>query len=131
MLPPHHIATVFAALLLSTPAWAVHKCKDQYGRTVYQESPCESTAKQLDFKLQPVPETTPYDSAINAAIAKGKVAIGMTSEQVIRSWGRPTKVNKTITAQSDNEQWVYDRGRFRAQYVYLENGIVRSVQSPD
>ena len=109
----------------------MHKCKDQYGRTVYQESPCESTAKQLDFKLQPVPETTPYDSAINAAIAKGKVAIGMTSEQVIRSWGRPTKVNKTITAQSDNEQWVYDRGRFRAQYVYLENGIVRSVQSPD
>ena len=42
-----HIAAL-AALLLSTPALAGHKCKDQYGRTIYQESPCDAAAKQLD-----------------------------------------------------------------------------------
>ena len=125
-----HIAAL-AALLLSTPAMAVNKCKDQYGRTIYQESPCDAAAKQLEFKLQPVPETTAQDSAINSAIARGRVAIGMTAEQVIRSWGRPSKVNKTMTERSGNEQWIYNRGQFRAQYVYIENGIVRSIQSPE
>lgn len=40
MLPPHHIATVLAALLLSTPAWAVYKCKNANGSITYQATPC-------------------------------------------------------------------------------------------
>ena len=31
MLPPHHIATILATLLLSTPALAVYKCKSASG----------------------------------------------------------------------------------------------------
>lgn len=124
-----HIAAL-AALLLASPAWAVHKCKNEYGSTIYQEKPCASNAQQLELKLQPVPETTPEEAAFNRAIAQGQVAVGMTAAQVTRSWGRPSKINVTSTTRSRSEQWIYDRGNFRAQYVYLENGVVRSIQSP-
>ena len=52
-------------------------------------------------------------------------AIGMTAQQVRESqWGEPQDINKTITANSISEQWVYGNGK----YIYLENGIVVSIQ---
>jgi hypothetical protein len=56
---------------------------------------------------------------------KGGVSIGMSKEQVYAScWGRPRKVNETITAGGRHEQWVYGGG-----YVYLTNGTVTSIQT--
>lgn len=56
---------------------------------------------------------------------RGGVAIGMTKAQVYSScWGRPRKVNETMTARSRHEQWVYGGG-----YVYLEDGVVTSIQT--
>jgi hypothetical protein len=40
------------------------------------------------------------------------------------SWGRPEDVNRTITANKVNEQWVYSGG-----YIYIENGIVTTIQN--
>lgn len=68
---------------------------------------------------------------MDIAIRNQKVFVGMTAEQVIRSWGKPTTVNKTITSSIVSEQWVYGRGRIGDdQYVYLKNGIVDALQSP-
>lgn len=54
------------------------------------------------------------------------VRLGMTGEQVVRSsWGKPRSINTTLTARGKHEQWVYG-GR---QYVYLDDGIVTSVQT--
>ena len=51
--------------------------------------------------------------------------IGMTAEEVRNStWGEPQKINTTITANHTNEQWCYSNYR----YVYLEDGIVTSIQ---
>lgn len=56
---------------------------------------------------------------------RGGVSIGMTADQVHAScWGKPERVNKTITARGKHEQWVYGRS-----YVYLENGTVTSIQT--
>lgn len=50
--------------------------------------------------------------------------IGMTQSQVIAStWGSPKKRNKTQTAYTEREQWVYDNG-----YIYFDDGIVTSIQ---
>lgn len=50
--------------------------------------------------------------------------IGMTESEVYAStWGAPKKRNKTTTAQSKSEQWVYEFG-----YIYFENGIVTAIQ---
>ncbi len=51
--------------------------------------------------------------------------IGMTALQVMNTeWGYPKKKNTTTNAYGTTEQWVYKDNR----YVYLENGIVRTIQ---
>lgn len=51
--------------------------------------------------------------------------IGMTAEEVRNStWGKPESINTTETASHISEQWVYSNNR----YVYLEDGIVTTIQ---
>ena len=41
------------------------------------------------------------------------------------AWGRPARVNRTVTAAAAREQWVYgDR-----QYIYVDNGIITAIQT--
>jgi len=57
---------------------------------------------------------------------KGGVSIGMTADQVLAScWGRPQHRNVTYSTKGSLEQWVYGIG----SYVYLEDGIVTSIQA--
>jgi hypothetical protein len=57
-------------------------------------------------------------------IDQNKIAVGMTADQVRLSWGKPRSINSTIVASGMREQWVYG-----GDYVYLDDGIVRSMQS--
>lgn len=57
-------------------------------------------------------------------ICTSKIMIGMTEEDLILSWGRPEKINKTVVSGIVSEQYVYNN-----QYVYVENGKVTSFQS--
>lgn len=51
--------------------------------------------------------------------------IGMTADEVRASnWGSPIDINKTTTEYGESEQWVYDDYK----YIYLEDGIVTSIQ---
>jgi len=63
-----------------------------------------------------------YD--LRVATQKREVMIGMTPEQVRRSWGKPSSVNKSYVAGKSREQWVYDKGRSRNQYIYFDDGLV-------
>lgn len=52
------------------------------------------------------------------------VRIGMTEDDVLKSsWGRPRKINRTITTQGVREQWVYASG-----YLYFEDGSLTAIQ---
>ena len=56
------------------------------------------------------------------------VYIGMTEDQLWRSmWGKPTSINRTVTANNIREQWVY-RGGKQEGYIYLTNGVVTAIQ---
>jgi hypothetical protein len=58
-----------------------------------------------------------------------RVAVGMSSCEVLASWGPPDAINRTITARGTFVQWVYeDLDGMPQQYVYLDNGIVSSLQ---
>jgi ankyrin repeat protein len=60
----------------------------------------------------------------NAPIKKSPT-IGMSAKEVEESaWGKPSKINKTTTKYGVSEQWVYSGYR----YIYLENGVVTSIQ---
>lgn len=60
-------------------------------------------------------------------VACGGVLVGMTADQVLAAWGKPTDVNRTTTAVGSSEQWVY--GDLDASYVYLDNGVVTTIQN--
>jgi len=53
-----------------------------------------------------------------------EVMIGMTGEQVRLAWGKPKIVNTTFLTGRQHEQWVYGH-----DHIYLENGIVHSMQN--
>jgi hypothetical protein len=56
---------------------------------------------------------------------RGGVRVGMSRAEVYAScWGKPERINSTIGSYGKHEQLVY-RGN---NYVYLEDGIVRSIQ---
>lgn len=51
--------------------------------------------------------------------------VGMTADEVKQStWGEPEKINKSTYSWGTSEQWCYSGYR----YVYLDNGIVTSIQ---
>jgi hypothetical protein len=55
----------------------------------------------------------------------GSVRLGLNAEGVLKScWGKPSKINTTITSANKHEQWVYGSGH----YVYLTDGLVTSIQ---
>ena len=60
-------------------------------------------------------------------IMNGRIRIGMNKEMVIASWGRPKDINRTVTAHSVSEQWIYGTLRNRI-YVYFRDGIMTSFQ---
>jgi hypothetical protein len=56
----------------------------------------------------------------------GSVRIGLNTEGVLKScWGKPTKINTTLTADHKTEQWVYGSGH----YLYLTDGFVTAIQA--
>jgi hypothetical protein len=82
-----------------------------------KEAQAKQAAKaRLEEYVQAHPE---YREAI---LAK-KVGLGMSTDDVIASWGRPDHVNTTVTAYGKHEQWVYGN-----TYLYFEDGRLTSYQ---
>lgn len=59
------------------------------------------------------------DTALRTEIVKRNVVVGMTREDAIRAWGRPTRVN--------GRQHVYWWAKGGSSYFYIEKGCVDRV----
>ncbi|PKO40140.1 MAG: hypothetical protein CVU33_02975 [Betaproteobacteria bacterium HGW-Betaproteobacteria-6] len=116
------------ALFLAFNAHAdLYKCPSASG-TSYQEKPCAGGGQKINIEAPP--DGSPR-AEVAQAISLQRVLIGMTEAEVIRSWGRPDKVNRTRGAGYVSEQWVYERGGISSsQYLYFDNGILKSLQTP-
>lgn len=77
--------------------------------------------KRFFFIEDPIKQS--WNPAIIEAIRSRNIKLGMTPEQVRLSWGNPERINRTVAANTVLEQWIYGR-----QYLYIENGKVRSFQ---
>jgi hypothetical protein len=66
-------------------------------------------------------------AAAKAQAAKPGVQIGMTQEDVLTKthWGKPRRINRTTTASSAREQWVYGSG----SYLYFTEGKLTAIQN--
>ncbi len=68
---------------------------------------------------------TKYSDSSTAPSSSPDPQIGMTAEEVRQSsWGSPEDINKTTTASTVHEQWVYSNN----QYIYLDDGVVTAIQ---
>ena len=58
-------------------------------------------------------------------IKDGSAYIGEPQERTVKcGWGKPRKINRTITEYGVREQWVYNGG-----YLYFKDGILTSIQN--
>ena len=60
------------------------------------------------------------------AVQHNLLMVGMTADQVRRSWGSPYKINRTAVSGVVTEQWCYSRGG--SAYAYLDNGVLTGWQ---
>ncbi len=60
-----------------------------------------------------------------AYIERSKVFVGMTKDQALASWGRPERINRTLTRGGVSEQWVYGL----STYLYFTNGKLTAAQN--
>jgi hypothetical protein len=65
----------------------------------------------------------PQHPRVEAAIARGKLRIGMTADQCIRMLGQPARIERI--SGSKNEQWTYE-GPERPVILHFESGALRS-----
>ncbi|MBE2293987.1 MAG: DUF4124 domain-containing protein [Phycisphaerales bacterium] len=126
------------AFCMAAPAFSqtVYKCSKPDGTTAFSQTPCGDEAEAMQVKPMPMTglggDLTPgqkamvqsYNHRIDAE--KGQVRVGMTMEEVRRSWGSPDKKNTSFVAGHSHEQWVYRRGSVQSQYLYFEDGMLTS-----
>lgn len=127
----------FFMILMLLPGFIhakAYKCEVN-GKTAYQQSPCPDDGHELKIDNPPSNTGNPNQYRIRM----GKVGVGMTKDDVVLSWGRPQKINRS----SRSEQWIYIhkyrkpyegyKGRIRyydaekRQYIHFNNaGVVTS-----
>lgn len=64
-----------------------------------------------------------YGEYYGNLILQGKVVIGMYKQQCIDAIGNPKRINRTTTATTIYEQWVYS-----GRSLYFENGKLVTIQ---
>ena len=57
-------------------------------------------------------------------IVKGIITIGMTKAMCEEAWGKPDRINTTITSNNTHEQWVYG-----SSYVYFDGNRLSAIQN--
>ena len=129
-------AAAAIAACLAAPAQAVNKCTLLDGQVVYQDAPCQGAKAAEKVNLSGAGQSQPGSQGARiaraeTAIANSQVAVGMSAAEVVRSWGKPSKVNASIGSYGRHEQWIYRRGDVTAQYVYVDNGRVTSIQTTE
>lgn len=70
----------------------------------------------------------PDPENLKSLVKERKICIGMSTEAVLLSWGRPNDKNSSMYSWGKHEQWIYRHGDYKADYLYFENGILKSFQ---
>ena len=130
------IFSVIIILPLSTSisyAGAHYKCQvgGEFGSIVWQDRPCRageeiSRKKLTDYSKQDSSKKghgALTAKEANLLIRHKKIRVGMSKNDVIKSWGKPNKTNVTLSASGKNETLSYSS----ANVVMNLMGIVSSI----
>lgn len=81
------------------------------------------------ISINDVPQTIDINcnQKYHQAAYQDLLKFGMSGDCIISTWGKPNKVNMSISQGFTFEQWVYYRnGVF---YLYFRNGVLISAQT--
>jgi TonB family protein len=71
--------------------------------------------------------------AYRQTILSHHIAVGMSADDVVASWGRPDSMHKSISRRGTHEEWIYTgvllMGVKGTTYVYFDNGRVSNYQA--
>jgi hypothetical protein len=89
---------------------------------------CASMAPQA--RREEYVKTHNVDTVTEQRIMEGKIAVGMTDDEVRASWGEPRDINRTVTEYGVREQWVYGSYTYISDntYLYFEDGVLTGWQ---
>jgi hypothetical protein len=82
----------------------------------------EDVDKYLAIRESGWPEET------QELILDGKVELGMNTHMVFYAWGRPDSIKEKKMSDGVREQWAYKKQGSRTQYLFFENGLLRSME---
>jgi uncharacterized protein YdaU (DUF1376 family) len=122
------IAAIVTVLVLG--AWGWHSCSSFFSlspeaKERLDEERWQAANRERAYKLAEEEAAKKAAERIQELVAQKKICRGMTTQQVIASWGKPNSVNRTVTGYGKQEQWVYEG---RDAYLYFDDGILTSYQ---
>ncbi len=121
-----HSILALALVAAASAAQAQFKCTGPDGAVSLQQAPCPAQARSEPLALPPPSAEAQRPEHIRRAVAEGRVAIGMTRAELIRSAGRLPDHNSTSVAANEVRRQMVYRFDTRTLYVYLTNDIVTS-----
>lgn len=122
---------VVALAVAGTAHAQVYRCQEG-GRTVYSDKPCGEAAATQSVPVVPRAAPSPgadAGAALQLEALRGRVAVGMSKQQVELAWGRPMSTNSRTGSRGTSDQWVYRRSNASTSYVYFEDGVVTSYNT--
>jgi hypothetical protein len=87
----------------------------------------QERAEEVNQQAEESLERRAWSKKIEEAIKNHQLLIGMTQEQVLRSWGRPSDVNTSTTAKGTHTRWWYNQGRKLVLLGFDADGILEYV----
>ena len=74
-----------------------------------------------------------WSEEVKQAIINSDIALGMTEEQIIFSWGMPKRTSRSVGSWGVHKQWTYETSfkhrRYSDTYLHIENGILVSYSN--
>lgn len=129
MLMMRIVVLLLGSLALPALSFAAFKCESADGKVMFTDQPCPSnhTSETITVKKEKKSTYTPLPRNCDNYDVADKINIGMTEAAAHDACGYPDDINRTQNAYGTQEQWVY--GTFpHSAYVYIENGVVTSIQ---
>lgn len=92
--------------------------KDEQAREQYLRSEAQKEELRKQERLKNL--TSKYGAEFAAAIAEGKVKIGMTQEMCREAWGTPSETFTTTTASGSTRVWIYG---YKTRLLFINNRL--------
>ncbi len=104
-----------------------YKAKQEELKAIEEQTERDADARyQAEVEAATKARQAAYEHANGIkAVSDHAITMGLSREQVTKSWGEPSRKNETVTANgSVREQWVYPSPYGKPQFVYFTDGKV-------